>query len=204
MLDLYLFCLIVGGGLLLFSILAGGHGDSGEADASTDAAVHADLHPADFHTDVHDVHAANGDNTGSADSVKFISLRNLIYFMAFFGLTGTIFNKFFDYPGWIDLLFAVFVGGIAAFFGFKLMRYLKRTETGEAVDIYQLIGKTATVSLPISKENRGKVYLTVKDGTTEVIAEMDPDSSVDVFKTREEVFITSVENGIVHVSDKFI
>lgn len=199
MFELYLLCLIIGGGLLAFSVFMGGDSDaSGGADTdfSADADVHTDIHT-DVATDA-DVHA---DSHSSADSVKFISLRNIIYFAAFFGLTGTVFTTFFDYSRLLVLALSIVVGAFAAVFGFKLMKYLKGSETGEAVDLNTLVGKQAMVSLPLSKENKGKIYLDVKGSTTELVALAEKDSLTDSFKIREKVCITRIENGIVYVSD---
>ena len=68
MLPLYLFALIVGGGLLLFSVLAGS-GDHGEGvDGSADF-EHGDLH------------AALGDG-GWLEVQDFLSLRTVLYLLA--------------------------------------------------------------------------------------------------------------------------
>jgi hypothetical protein len=80
---LYLFGLIVGGVLLGSSLLLGGHGEA-EVDAELDAEVGGD---AEVHVDDH----GSGIEVG-ADLVlwRFRSLRFWTFFLAFFGLSGTL------------------------------------------------------------------------------------------------------------------
>ncbi|MAT38323.1 MAG: hypothetical protein CL946_01825, partial [Ectothiorhodospiraceae bacterium] len=142
MLTLYLVCLGFGGILLALQMLTGGsdmdhdagadidhdldmHTDvdhsldigDGEVDLSTD--VDADT-SVDLQSDVgHDIHPMH---TGTApehvqpqdvgDSIKFFSLRTVIFFTAFFGLTGSVLS-------WMSIAFlptllsAVGMGGFA-------------------------------------------------------------------------------------------
>ncbi len=79
--EIYLVSLIVGGGLLGFSLLSGGDGHSNfDSDTHSDFDSHQSL---ELHSDSSIEHVDNLhdiQHTNSADTVKFISIRNAIYF----------------------------------------------------------------------------------------------------------------------------
>ncbi len=75
MLTLYLVCLVLGGVLIAVSIFGGG-------DADVDVAADADV-------DLGEVDAETG-GEGVVAAARFLSMRNLVFFLAFFGLAGTL------------------------------------------------------------------------------------------------------------------
>ncbi len=211
MFELYLFFLIFGGGLLGFSLLSGGDGgDSGDthlhldahSDTGTDGGHSIEItHSADIHTGIQpiggtDSHAIQ--HSDGADSVKFFSFRNGIYFSAFFGLTGTALELLaFNFV--FTLVSAISMGTFSAYFGYKLMKYLKANESGEMMNIGNLEGKVATVTLPIHIGRKGKIQINFKGQTEEIAAEIADASDRTEFKLREKVLIYEIRNNTAFV-----
>lgn len=210
MTEIYLFFLIIGGGLLTFSLL-GGHDSDSSAHADTHIGIdtdhHIDVHSADTahsgevsptntHSSITDYH----NQSSLSDNVKFLSIRNLTYFMAFFGLTGTILTLISTAILW-TFAAALSAGGFAAWYGYKLMKYLKTSETGQAINIKDLSGKKAIVTLPIKSGNKGKVQVYINGQTEEIPAVLAENAAKKEFNYREEVLITEVNNGIAYISE---
>ena len=96
----------------------------GGLDIHGDVDVHADLHgdtAAEFHSE---------GGEGIAAAARFLSLRNLIFFAAFFGLTGTLFTVL-AIPDLVVLVSAVVMGLVAGGSMHKLITYLRSSEVGE-------------------------------------------------------------------------
>lgn len=199
MFEIYLFCLIVGGGLLGFSIFAGG----GDADVGADADIHADIHSLDTDagTEISHVDLQHEDlpvHADAASGVKFLSIRNGVYFCTFFGLTGTVL-QLLDFGFVSTFIPAVGVGGFSAYFGYRLMKYLKGSETGEAVNLNDVSGFTAKVSLPIVRGRRGKIYFEIKGQTAEIAAEIADASEKQKFNLHDEVLVVEIKDGVAKV-----
>lgn len=226
MLIFYLACLIFGGGLLAFSLLMGGdHSDSADAHHSLDfhgdvehpqIEVHKDIsHLIDTDNDISDGHHSlevqhDGDLTHShpetvhvdkqkaGDAVKLISFRNIIYFIAFFGLTGTVLD-YMAINAALTFLSSSGMGIISAIFGYKFMKYLKDTESGEATNIADFKGKPAKVVLQLSKDQLGKVKLEVAAQTTEIPAKASEIAKKDFFNVGDNVLIIEIKNNTAYI-----
>lgn len=221
MLTLYLVCLIFGGTLLALSTLLGGDHSTDSSDVhlgsgDTHAAlgdggdVHADVGDSDavvdIHTDSGGAHAvapSHGDvetvqGQGAAEAFKFLSLRTLIFFTAFFGLTGSLLT-WMEIASALTLVSSVGLGGFASLLSHKLMNYLQRTESGEAIDVYALVGHTAQVVLPPMKTVKGKVKLTVQGHTLTLLALLDDSSDLESLPFNAFALIVRVEKDAVFV-----
>jgi hypothetical protein len=145
MLTLYLFALVVGGGLLAFSLI-GGHDHGG-----------------DLHGDVGD-HALG-------NAFHFLSLRTLTYFLFVFGGVGAVLT--WSWKGWMAplvLLLAAAAGvGIGALVSFAF-KYLRQTDSGDRHSEDSFVGLPARVTLPIPAGGMGKVLVHRGDRTFELLA----------------------------------
>lgn len=148
MLPLYLFALIVGGGLLVFSLVAGhaeAHDGSIELDA--DADVDADL---DAHVDL------EGGDWIVLQSI--LSIRTLLYLLAGFGATGTLIDLLTDASSVVSLLWAVVTGLVAAGLAAAVYAWVRGSDSGEVpTEPDYLVGMTAKVILPVVQGHRGKI-----------------------------------------------
>lgn len=148
MFSLYLFALIVGGGLLLFSLLGG-----------------SDHHAGDVgHGDLDHGH-------GDAGAGKWLSLRTLIYFLFVFGGVGAILTKSWS-PAMMPVILALSIGagaivGVGASAAFA---YLRRTDSGYRDSDESFIGRSARVTLPIGEGGAGKIMVGRGDRTFELLA----------------------------------
>ncbi|NIS07522.1 MAG: hypothetical protein GWO07_01890 [Candidatus Dadabacteria bacterium] len=78
--KVYIACFILGFIFLLVSILTGMDTDA-DIEIDTDVDIGADID-----SDI----GSNAHGEGAVEAVKFLSLRNIIFFVAFFGFTGTV------------------------------------------------------------------------------------------------------------------
>lgn len=143
MLALYLFSLIVGGGLLLISAFGIGHSDTLHGDPG---------------------HALHADSAHGALPHEFLSARALLYFLAGFGATGSLMESLTDAPAAVALAWAFATGLMAATAVAGVYGWLRRSESGLVpLSADHLVGLPARVLLPVDAEHRGKI-VTVHDG----------------------------------------
>lgn len=143
MFSLYLFALIVGGGLLLFSLFSGSD------------------HQHDGFDDV-------GDH-GSAG--EWLSLRTLTYFLFVFGGVGAVLSRSWHaVAAPLVLLVAaasgLAIGGTVA----AAFSWLRRTDTTNRDSDDSFIGLSGRMTLPFGAGGAGKVLVTRGDRTFELLA----------------------------------
>lgn len=162
MLPLYLFALIVGGGLLLFSLLAG---DGNEHDA-TRMEVESDADPA---PEVHH-------DGGSGDWIvlqSFLSLRTLLYLLAGFGATGTLIDLLTEADSAVSLLWAIAAGVTSAIVATAVYGWVRGTGSGEVSrEPDYLVGSVGRVILPVLQGHRGKIIAIHQNREVELLAKL--------------------------------
>ncbi len=187
---LYLFGLIVGGVLLGSSLLLGGH--DADVDAELDADFDADLDAdGEAHLGDHLAHGAPVAGAG-ADLVlwRFRSLRFWTFFLAFFGLSGTLLEGL----GLVEsplftLAAALGMGGLAGFGSTEVVRRLSADTSGAAPESQDYVGKSARVVVPVKPGGVGKVRIQLKGTTVDVLAE----TLEGEFAAREEALIVEMD-----------
>ncbi|KAA3657390.1 MAG: hypothetical protein DWQ10_13405 [Calditrichaeota bacterium] len=185
MLTLYLSCLIFGGILLAVSLFMGGDGDLG-SDMELDSDLESDIETG---------------GEGLLNAFRFFSFRNAIYFITFFGLTGSTISRL-AFPQFVTLLAALFMGLFAASLGHIVMEYLKKSQVGQGESMESLEGRTATVVLQISRNNAGKISLRMNDTTHQMLAHVSDVASLEEFNHGDNVIITHIENGYAYVAEE--
>jgi hypothetical protein len=205
-LGIYLLCLLLGGILIVSSILLGGHdqdadthGEIGDAEAHAelgDAGADAD---AEAHVDAeaHDVGASGAAGGSWADGVLLLlSFRFWTFTLAAFGLCGLLLHVLGVSPilG-IPVSTAV---GLACGYGVAAMfRYLKRTTTGTALSARSLAGASGSVLLPVGPGKIGKVRLLTGGQDLDLPATtLDP----ELLAIRSEVLVLAVHDGVAEVT----
>lgn len=185
---IYYTCFAVGGITLLTSLFLGG----GEGD--TDIA-----HIGEGHGDIsHDIHAESGLFGAAAE---LLSIRNLIMFCTFFGMTGSIFT-------WIQssaattLISALGMGTLIASALHTSMRYLRRTESGATLHEHELVGKTGKVTIDAGKERVGKIQCCVHGQYVQLLAKIAESDTKDSLHAGEEVLIIDVEGNTAIITTK--
>jgi hypothetical protein len=137
LLYVYVASLVVGGILLLASLfLGGGHSDALDTDADLDADTDLDI-DADADVDVDADVDADADADGHLDAdgvgevwIPFFSMRFWVFFLAFFGLTGTLLQLLEMSGGTMTLIISLAVGLTTGLGAAYTMRWLKKTEVG--------------------------------------------------------------------------
>jgi membrane protein implicated in regulation of membrane protease activity len=200
MLTAYVACLIAGGLLLAVSLLGGGDADGdaavgADADAGADVDGAADSVEADAETE-----GAEAEGEGLVAAARFLSLRNLVFFVAFFGLTGTLLTLLKANAA-LTLVAAVALGGAAAVAVHRLMGYLRRTESGALRSLATLGGARARVLVRLTRAKPGKVTVVTGDGTEQLVARVHERAATDRFEAGDTVVIVRFQDGVALVAE---
>ena len=182
MMAVYLFSLIVGGGLLLLSLFGGEGGDL-EVDGALDLDGLGDA-----------AEVASGDG---ADS-KIFSLRSLIYAVFGFGGTGAVLTSL-GAAAATTLVAALVTGFLSGGMVSAAFGYLRRTDSGAKLDDRALEGLPGHVVLPIEAESPGAVVVVRGDRRLRLRAL--PYGAVEGDPSEwDRVVVVEVEGGIARVT----
>lgn len=179
MLALYITSLVIGGGLLLLSLLFGG--EAGEVEGLEEGGLEG---------------AAEEGSLGSA--LPLASLFFWTFFLAFFGLTGVLLSTVAREAG--ALLTAVLSGGVglsAGLIASYVLRGLGRAEVDSIVRPTDVVGRLGRVVVPVGRNQPGKIRVELKGRTVELLAHGD---TVVPLAPAHRVFVHDVlEDGSVRV-----
>ena len=197
MLGIYLFAAILGGGLLLFSVLAGGehdaHGDASGLDADHDLG-HDLGHDVD-HQLGHDTEAGHDAPSGAGELVLgLFRPRNLTFFLAGFGLTGALLTLLSSWDAGQSLLPAIGMGLASMVVTHGAFTWLKRSES--AVDVISdsdIEGCIGRVVLPLMPGVRGRIACTIGGRDIYLTATLDQDLTETLSPGREVVVLRVTE-----------
>jgi membrane protein implicated in regulation of membrane protease activity len=197
--TVYLACLIFGGSLLTFTLFAGGDADADgdlDFDAHGDLDVDADLDAAVAHGVDVEIHGE-----GLTAAVKFLSFRNIVFFTAFFGLTGTALEMA-GVPTWVSAPLSLGLGTAAAAACHILMGYLRKSETGRLVETREFEGRHARVTVEVARGRRGKVSVIASGQSHDLLAFVAEEAAEDRYPAGETVTVVRVEEGTAYVASK--
>lgn len=195
----------------------GDSGDVGEAgDFSIDDAAHAgfelDFEAGDgpgvdiSHTDFDGYDASDGHTDGhftdwnrstGSRALSFLAyLRLLVYFSVGFGPTGWVAVATGRSP-LVSLLLASGVGIVSLLLAQAMFRF-QQSYTDSSLATHELLSQEATVTIPLSHREMGKVRIQVGMNVTEQYALAS--NQTDSFKTGDKVLITRVSDECVYVA----
>jgi hypothetical protein len=208
--PVYIVCLIVGGGLLLISTVFGGHH---HADMDIGLDVHADV-GVDVHTDVDagvdaggadgvgaDGHAFDGHAEGHALALAdWFSISFVVYFVAVFGLVGTVLSYMSSLGSLVVLGVSVAGGAVAGQGVHQLLRYLRRTSGDSKVSAADYLEKPARVTIAVPAGGRGEVATQVR-GSERFVTAVARHPDVE-FAVGDRVVIVGYANGTAEVVSK--
>jgi membrane protein implicated in regulation of membrane protease activity len=181
--DFYLICFLVGFSLSALALLAG--------------SVHLHLPHLHLHGGVHAAHGAAGGGHGQRGSLSWFNFGTIAAFLAWFGGTGYLLERY--YHLWVLLALGVAtLSGLAAgavVFWF-LARVLVAHESALDAADYDMVGVLGKLSLPIRAGGTGEIIYS-QQGTRRV-AGARSDTGAAIVRGCE-VVVTRYEKGIAYV-----
>jgi len=187
MLALYLACFVIGGFVIVVSLIGGGDADLDvDIDVPADVEVEAEAEPADEAT------------VGVA---RYLSMRNGVFFVGFFGMSGTLLTLLGAAPT-PALVASIALGFAAAAVVQQVMGYLRRSQSGAVPEPNALAGARARVLVGPTRVASGKVEVSAGDRTQQLVARVHAESGVDHFEPGDSVVIVRVEDGKALVAEK--
>lgn len=163
MLTTYIVSALVGGLLIIMSVLGGiHHGDS------------------DFHADGHTVdHGHDNSDAHEGPWIPFFSVRFWTYFATTFGICGLLLGQLVKTP---EPTAAMLSGGAGLVVGLLVaygMRALSRTDTDSSIAPKDLMGREAMVVVAIRGRDPGRVRVSVKGEILELLATSEEDFDLE-------------------------
>jgi hypothetical protein len=196
MLAAYLLCFAAGGFVILLSILGGADGDVDvdtdlDLDASGDAAGETDV----------EAGGEEGTDEGTVGVARLLSLRNAVFFTAFFGMSGTLLTLLGTSAA-PTLVASVVLGLLAAASIQLVLDYLRRSQSGALPEPTALAGARARVLVGPTRAALGKVEVEAGEGTQQLVARVHAESGVDHFEPGDVVVIVRVDDGQALVAER--
>jgi membrane protein implicated in regulation of membrane protease activity len=199
---LYWICMIVGGSLLVLSMVGAAEGDADvdfDADVSLDADVDVEVDAdvdADFDADVSADHVGAG-HGGVGSLATWLSVRFLVYFVAVFGVLGVVFT-YLTSTGRSATLGVAVLGGMVAGQGVhQLFRKLKQTSGNSTPTVSDYVNKIGRVSIPVTSEQKGEIALRVRRSDRYIPALAKHADAT--FKAGDEVAVVDYRGGVAEV-----
>jgi hypothetical protein len=199
MFTLYLACLIFGGALLIFTLFFGSDGDT-DVDSDAEFDLDTEVDPS-IETEMDTEADITPDGEGLSAALKYFSLRNFVFFTAFFGLTGVILS-WQNIPGGITFITSLMMGLMTAIAGYKVLNYFKKNDVTSTTDLRQLEGLSVKVVVDLSRTHSGKIMVMTPGQNIQLVAKIASEASKDEFNYGEEALITQVKNGIAYIAEK--
>ena len=213
MLGIYILAAVMGGGLLLFSVLSGAHHDASDVEVSgldTDvsgmdvdvAGVDVDVSGVDVAGADVDVHVDHDMDVGHAGAGELVlglfKPRNIIFFLAGFGLTGTLLTLT-NNPEASTFAFALAMGGGAGLLTHAVFLWIRRSESGlDAVSERDIEGRPATVVLALAPGQPGRISCLIGDREQYCTARLAPEVTRPL-SPGSEVVVLRIEDGVAEV-----
>lgn len=179
----YLFAFALGGLLLLASIILGDKDGHDGADDAADG-------PSNPQGLAHDLPDAHGGVAGLFTA--FLSLRFWMFFLAFFGLTGLVLDGLDLVDGRVlPLALALAMGVLTGQLTVFVFRRLAHSETSTAAGAHDYVGKSGRVLVGFTGGQLGKLRLTLKGTTVDVLATTDEERP---FAAGEEALVIQMND----------
>jgi len=197
--------MIIGGGLLLVSMLGAA---GGGADVDAHAAIGLDLHAdtdvdldaaaadvdVDFASAADVAHAAGG---GAAALTTWFSMRFVVFFAAVFGAVGVILTHLTRTGTWTGLAIALLVGLIVGQGVHQVFRQIRRTSGDSTPRPEDYVNKLARVTVAVVPPNKGEVALQVR-GSQRFVPAVGGEAERG-FAPGEEVVVVAYCAGVAQV-----
>ena len=196
LIAIYWIALVVGGGMLVLSVLSG---DAGDADFDVGADFDLDLDPdADVDFDAADAavapHAAPAHATALS---QWFSTQFIVFFLAMFGATGVIVTIVTDAGPGTTLAIALVCGAVIGQGAHRIFNYVRASSGNTLTRPQDYVHKLARVTIPIRGAHTGEIALQVRDAERHVPA-VAGGSQAD-FDKGDEVLVVGYRGGVSSV-----
>jgi len=192
MLSIYIAALIFGG-IFLVPMMLGALEFDGDVDFDFDSDADFDFDVEGGATGATDATGALGDFVGS-----LLSFRSVVFFGAFFGLTGVLFDTVFSQAAAVTLILALGFGLVAAASQATILGLVQSNMTDSSVSEHELPGTRATVVLPLGEDRKGRIRALVGGQTTYMVAL--PHRTTNRFDVGESVVVVEIQDGTALVA----
>lgn len=190
MLTVYIFCAVIGGGLILLSAFgAGDHEHGGDADFGHDADIG---HDANVGADSDAGHEGGHEVGHDGPWIPFLSLRFWTYFIGIFGLTGLLITLTRESVEPATALISSGTGFCSGLVAASLVRWLSTHEADSTARDSDLLGLRAKVTVSIHDQQVGRIRTTVKGELLDILATAEEPKALP---EGSEVVIVGMENG---------
>ncbi len=194
----YWACLVVGGGLVLLSVL-GGEGADADVDVGGEIDFDVDF-DADGGLDVDldaDLDAADAAHMDIAALSTWFSMRFVVFFVAAFGAIGVILHHLTAAGAGMTFGAALIAGLVIGQSVHQVFRTIRRTSGDSTPQPRDYVNKLARVTIPIAHPNKGEVAIQVRSARRFVPAVVaDATSS---FGAGDEVVVVGYRAGVARV-----
>jgi hypothetical protein len=197
MLGFYLFAAVLGGGLLVLSLLGGDGDGGGHGVGGHDVGGHDVGHG---HGGGHDAGHGHAGHQGPGDLLLgFFKPRNLVFFLAAFGLTGAALT-WLNQASSLTLGFATGMGLGAMAINHALFTWLARTDAAiDTLGDADLEGVSARVVINVEPGRAGRVVCVVAGREQYITARLASGIS-DPIPAGREVVIVAVDGGVAQIA----
>lgn len=189
--TVYWVCLIVGGGLVVFSMFGGESGDA-DVDLDADFDFDADGGLGDLAAD-----PDAGQAVGAASLSSWFSMRFVVFFVAVFGAIGVVFTHMLGSGPWTTLIAAAIAGLLMGQFAHHIFQCIKRSGGNSATRPQDYVRKLARVTVRIADQRKGEVALQVRNMERFVPAVAR--GNVTEFGVGDEVVVVGYRGGVAQV-----
>ena len=191
--TIYWACLIVGGGLMLLSMLGG----ESDADVSVDTDIDVDFDAdVDLDVDADGVDVSHAHAEAAALSTWF-SMRFVVFFVAIFGAVGVILRHLTALETGLAFIVALITGLVVGQVAHHVFRVIRRTSGDSTPRPQDYVNRLARVTIAITPPNKGEVAIQVRSARRFVPAVAS--GEVPGFNAGDEVVVVGYRAGVAQV-----
>lgn len=193
LLPFYVGSLVLGGGLIGTSMLLGGSDHDADHDADLGADHDADV-GADHDHDHDHGHGPHGPDLAGALWLPVLSLRFWTFFLAFFGLTGTLLDALELAPADVTLGVALGMGLGCGYTTAAVIRSLRARHVDSSIDPERdYVGRAGEVLQDVLPGDPGLVRLHVKGVHVDLEAQVEPGAAA--LRRGQKAIVLGVAEG---------
>lgn len=131
--------------------------------------------------------------------VSFLSFRSLVFFAAFFGLTGLLLT-WADTNRVFTFIAAVGVGAFASWVNHRLLTYLRSSSSDSTIHDRDIAGSPAEIVLPVGPGRKGKITVNVQGHRLQLTASAYDASDSRVYEAGDTVVVVEIDTGVAKIA----